>query len=76
MAKSMVSVKATKILKSGKLGKTSKSFGSIKEAANWAVSQNLTENTNNAEFNICVASQGHDRENTRKTAYGYVWTRD
>lgn len=75
MAKSMVAVKATKILKNGKLGKSSKSFGSIKEAAVWAVGQNLTDNTNNAEFNISVASQGHDRGNTRKTAYGYVWSR-
>lgn len=75
MAKSTVAVKATKILKSGKLGKSTKSFASIKEAAEWAVKQGLTDKVNNANFNICVAAQGHDRGHARKTAYGYVWSR-
>ena len=76
MAKATVSVTAQKILKSGSLSRNSKSFASIKDAANWAVDQKLTDNVNNAEFNICVASRGYDRGATRKTAYGFVWSRD
>ena len=66
-------VKAQKILKSGKVSASAKSFDSISEAAAWAVKQGLTDKTQNAEFNICVAAQRHDRGQARKTAYGYVW---
>lgn len=68
-------VKAQKILKSGKVSASAKSFASISEAATWAVKQGLTDKTQNAEFNICVAAQGYDRDTVRKSAYGYVWSR-
>lgn len=67
-------VNAQKILKNGKVSTAVKSFASIKEAANWAVKQGLTDKVQNAEFNICVAAQGHDRGQVRKTAYGYQWS--
>lgn len=65
---------AQKILKSGKVSATKKSFASISEAADWAVKQNLTDKVQNAEFNICVAAQGHDRGHARLSAYGYQWS--
>ncbi len=67
-------VKAQKILKSGKVSASAKSFASISEAATWAVKQGLTDKAQNAEFNICVAAQGYDRDTVRKSAYGYVWS--
>ena len=67
-------VNAQKILKNGKVSTSAKSFKSISEAATWAVKQGLTDKKENAEFNICVAAQGHDRETVRKTAYGYQWS--
>lgn len=66
-------VTAQKILKNGKVSASTKSFESIKEASKWAVKHGLTDKVLNAEFNICVAAQGHDRGQPRKSAYGYVW---
>lgn len=66
-------VTAQKILKNGKVSTSTKSFESIKEASKWAVKQGLTDKALNAEFNICVAAQGYDRGQPRKSAYGYIW---
>jgi hypothetical protein len=66
-------VSAQKILKNGKTSTSVKKFESISNAAEWAVAQGLTDKKVNAEFNICVAAQGHDRGQLRKSAYGYVW---
>lgn len=66
-------VTAQKILKNGKVSTSTKPFESIKEASKWAVKRGLTDKVLNAEFNICVAAQGHDRGQPRKSAYGYIW---
>lgn len=75
MAKKMVSVTAQKILKNGKLGKSTKSFDSVKEASEWAVKQGLTDKVVNAMYNIGVTLRNDDHGFNRKQAYGYVWTR-
>lgn len=66
-------VVARRILKNGRLSVKSQAFSSIKDAAIWAVKQGLTDKVLNAEFNICTAAQGHDRNFNRIQAYGYVW---
>lgn len=72
----MVSVKATKLTKSGKPSKKSVTFDSIKEAADWAVKNTNAGSHHSAEQNISVASTGADGNgNTRLTAFGCIWTR-
>ena len=76
MARTLVPVTAQKILKNGKLGRTTKSFDSITEASDWAVKQGLTDKIENAQFNIGVTSRNNDHGRERKQAYGYTWSRD
>ena len=76
MAKETVAVKATKILKSGKLGKSTKSFASIADAGRWLEQQGLVEDKKNGAWNVGVTSKNDDHGNSRKTAYGYAWSRE
>lgn len=76
MSRKPVSVTATKILKNGKPAAKSKTFKSIQEAANWAVSNTNASTVNSAAVNISDTSNGVDHHNqTRKSAFGYIWAR-